>query len=155
MAISALLATFSAINATIYGSARLGFALAKDGELPEVLEVTEWQQPAAGVLTVGGLSLVMANTIDLTSIAIIASAGFLLIFAVTNAAAVKLAGETGGRRWISVLASLACVAALGTLLVQSYHDSPASLWLFLAFIGVAFAFEFTWGRLRGGFNLQP
>ncbi len=154
VAISALLATLSAINATIYGSARLGFALAKDGELPEVLEVTEWHQPAASVLTVGGLSLLLANTIDLTSIAIIASAGFLLIFAITNAAAVKLASETGGRRWISAAAAVACAGALATLLVQSFAEDPQSLWLFLGFLGVAFLFELTYGRLRGGFNLR-
>ncbi|MEJ2468723.1 MAG: APC family permease [Campylobacterales bacterium] len=35
VAVAALLATFSAINATIYGNARLGYTLAKDGRLPE------------------------------------------------------------------------------------------------------------------------
>lgn len=150
VAVAALLATLSAINATIYGSARLGFSLAKDGELPEALEVTEWNQPAASVLTVGALSLLMANTIDLTAIAIIASAGFLLIFAITNAAAVRLASETGGSRWVSGLASLACAAALVALLVTSYRENPGSLWIFLGFIGVAVVFEVTWGRLRRG-----
>ena len=35
IAIAALLSTTSAINATLYGSARLSFIIAKDGELPE------------------------------------------------------------------------------------------------------------------------
>ncbi len=34
IAVTALLSTFSAINATLYGSARLSFTIAKEGELP-------------------------------------------------------------------------------------------------------------------------
>ncbi len=37
VASAALLSTFSAINATIYGNARLGFIIAKDGRLPKDL----------------------------------------------------------------------------------------------------------------------
>ena len=45
VAIAALLATFSAINATIYGNARLGYFLARDGELPEVFDRQLWNEP--------------------------------------------------------------------------------------------------------------
>lgn len=154
VAIAALLATLSAINATIYGSARLGFSLAKDGELPRLLDKKTWNQPAAGVLVVGGLSLLMANLIDLASIAIIASAGFLLIFALTNAAAVKLAPETGGSRVIASVATVACAGALVTLLIRSALDKPSSILIFLGFIAVAVLFEFTWGRIRGKIDVQ-
>jgi hypothetical protein len=101
VAVAALLATFSAINATIYGNARLGFSLAKDGELPEFLERKVWARPVYGVLLTAGLSLLLANLVDLTAIAIMGSAGFLIIFAAVNAANVKLAAETGGNRFIS------------------------------------------------------
>jgi amino acid transporter len=147
VAISALLATFSAINATIYGNARLGYILAKDGELPKPLGKKAWNEPVSGVIIVGALSLLMANSIDLTAIAIISSAGFLLIFAVTNAAAVRLAKETGGNRWISLLATLVSLAALITLLFHTYEDSPHALWVFVGFIIFSFLFELTYGKL--------
>ena len=38
IAIAAMLSTASAINATVYGAARLSYTIAKDGELPTVLE---------------------------------------------------------------------------------------------------------------------
>lgn len=148
VALSALLATFSAINATLYGSARLGFALAKDGEMPEVLERKVWDEPVAGVLTAGGLALLVANLVDLRSIAMIASGGFLLVFAATNAAATRLASETGGDARVSAVAALACLAALGTLLVETGRDNPLALSAFLAFIVFAAAFELTYGKLR-------
>ncbi|MGW8266385.1 MAG: APC family permease [Longimicrobiales bacterium] len=148
VALSALLATFSAINATLYGSARLGFTLAKDGEMPEVLERKVWDEPVAGVLTAGGLALLMANLVDLRSIAMIASGGFLLVFAATNAAAVRLAGEIRGSPWISGVAGVACLGALGTLLVETARDNPFALWAFVSFLVFAAGFEMTYGKLR-------
>jgi len=155
VAVSALLATFSAINATVYGNARLGFMLAKDGELPSILDRKAWHEPAWGVAIVGGLSLLMANLIDLQAIAIISSAGFLLVFAAANAAGFRLAGETGGNRWISLVGAIACVASLGVLLVNRYQTSSRAVWVFLSFIGAAVVFERVYGKLyRGSFNLE-
>ncbi|MEJ2507466.1 MAG: APC family permease, partial [Ignavibacteriaceae bacterium] len=42
ISIAALLSTTSAINATLYGSARLSYIIAKDGELPRFLEDNVW-----------------------------------------------------------------------------------------------------------------
>ena len=131
VAIAALLATLSAINATVYGNARLGFTLAKDGELPSILEEKAWKEPASGVLIVG--------------IAIISSAGFLLIFAAVNVAGTKLATRTGGKKWISLAGSIACMMALLTLLWHTHEDNPHALWIFLFFILLAFLFEISYG----------
>lgn len=155
VAVAALLATFSAINATIYGNARLGFTLAKDGELPEILDRKAWNEPAFGVLASGGLALLMANLIDLTVIAIVASAGFLLVFAVVNAAAARLARETESNRVIPVLGTLACLGALGVLLARAFRENPEALWVFLGFLAGAVIFELTYGMIwRGAFGLH-
>jgi hypothetical protein len=55
-----------------------------------------------GLFITTGLALLVANAFDLTSIATLGSAGFLLIFAAVNAANARHARHTGGRRWISV-----------------------------------------------------
>jgi amino acid transporter len=152
VAFAALLATFSAINATIYGNARLGYILAKDGELPEELDHKTWNKPVWGVLTTVVLSLLLANLIDLSAIAIIGSASFLLIFAVTNASAFKLAEEIGGNRPVLMIACLACLGALATLLVHTYQDNPEAIWVFSSFIAVTVAFELVYGKfIRHGF----
>lgn len=146
--VAAMLATLSAINATIYGNARLGFILAKDRELPEVIEKKVWNQPA-GVLTVGVLSLLVANFMDLQAIAAVASAGFLLLFAVVNFVGVRLAGSIGAKRFPMMLGAIACAVALFVLLKQSFSDNPAACWVFFALLLGAFCFEFMlarWGR---------
>ncbi|MCL5669729.1 MAG: hypothetical protein M1423_00265, partial [Acidobacteria bacterium] len=80
IAVAALLSTTSAINATLYGSARLSFIIAKDGELPATLERPIWHKPLEGLFITAALTLVIANTLDLSSISTIGSAGFLIIF---------------------------------------------------------------------------
>ncbi len=48
IAVAALLSTFSAINATLYGSARLSYTIAKQGELPPFLEKKDLEQTGRG-----------------------------------------------------------------------------------------------------------
>lgn len=147
VSVSALLATFSAINATIYGNARLGFSLAKDGELPQFAARKAWNRPFAGVLLTTALSLLLANFVDLEAIAVMGSAGFLLVFAAVNLAAFKLATETGALRLITGIAAIACFAALVILLINTYEQNPHALWVFAAMIAVACVFEFIYPRI--------
>ena len=149
VAVAALLATFSAINATIYGNARLGLSLARDGELPEFLERKVWARPVYGVLLSAGLSLLLANLVDLTAIAIMGSAGFLIVFAAVNAANVKLAAETGANRFISGLGFFACVGALVALIYHTAEDNAHALWVVGGMIGVSFLFELIYPKISG------
>ena len=48
IAIAAMLSTASAINATLYGSARMSYTIAKARELPAQLERPIWNQPLEG-----------------------------------------------------------------------------------------------------------
>lgn len=149
VSVSALMATFSAINATVYGNARLGYTLAKDGELPEPLEHKIWHRPVAGVLLTALLSLLLANLVDLTGIAIMGSAGFLIIFAVVNLSNLKLASVTSANRTLAAAGFFACIAALATLLYHTVEDNPASLGVVIGMVLSAFLFELIYPRLSG------
>ncbi len=152
VAIAALLSTFSAINATIYGNARLGFFLANTGELPKVLSKEKKGIPTIGVWTTSILSFFLAISIPLTEIAIIASAGFLLIFAIVNISAFKLAKEIKANRLILFFSILCSVLALITLLFHTYSSNPKAVVVFIAFIVFSLFFEWLYGKLiRGHF----
>lgn len=146
--VAAMLATLSAINATIYGNARLGFILAKDRELPEFMERKVWNQPF-GVLVTGAISLGMANLLDIQSIAVIASAGFLLLFAAVNLAGARLSDDIRGRRAPMLLGALVCAGSLGMLLWRSATDAPAACVAFFVVLVAAVLFEFLLRRVRG------
>ncbi|MGD8427800.1 MAG: APC family permease, partial [Balneolaceae bacterium] len=61
ISIAAMLSTFSAINATLYGASRLSYIIAKEGELPKVLEKKIWNQPIEGLIITTVLALLLAN----------------------------------------------------------------------------------------------
>jgi hypothetical protein len=102
------------------------------------------------VISVGVLAGLVANLVDLTAIAIVASAGFLLVFAVANAAAARLAPRTGGSPVIPLVGAVACLGALGVLLARTYADSPHALWIFAGFLAGALLFELLYSRFRHG-----
>jgi amino acid transporter len=148
--VAALLSTLSAINATLYGAARLSYTIAKDGELPEILERKLWNRPVEGLLITSGATLLVANFFDLSSISTMGSAGFLLIFAAVNAANIHLAEKTGSRRWISIAGVLLCLGALYSLLHYTWQHSPSHIWVLAAMLLLAFAVESAYRLWRRG-----
>ncbi|HUZ45452.1 MAG TPA: APC family permease [Terriglobia bacterium] len=141
IAIAALLSTGSAINATLYGASRVSYIIAKDGELPRELERKIWKQPAEGLLITSVLTLLVANLFDLSSISVMGSAGFLLIFAAVNAANVRLHHQTLSRRWISILGAAGCLVALGVLVCQTAASAPREILVLVLMVGLAFLIE--------------
>lgn len=139
--LAALLSTLSAINATFYGAARLSYTIAKDGELPQVLERKLWNRPIEGLLITAGATLLVANLFDLSSISTMGSAGFLIIFAAVNAANARLARQTGSRCWISVLGVILCLGALASLIRYTVRHDPAHIWVLAAMLVLAFVVE--------------
>ncbi|NOZ41567.1 MAG: amino acid permease, partial [Alphaproteobacteria bacterium] len=147
VSIAALLATFSAINATIYGNSRLGYILAMEGELPEIMDEEKRNIPIMGVLITVILSLILANSIDLAEIAIIGSASFLLIFFIVNVGACKLREDINARKGITATASVVSAVALITLLVHTFSYDSRAIAIFFSFIGISLVFETSYGRL--------
>ena len=154
VAIAALLSTFSAINATIFGNARLGFVIAVDGELPTLFEYERGDIPIMGLLFTVILSLFIANLIDLEAIAIIGSASFLLIFFIVNLSALKLYKTIKGNRYIFILSSLVSFFALLTLLLHTYNSNPRAIIIFVSFIFLAISFELLYGKIIRGHFFQ-
>ena len=152
VASAALLSTFSAINATIYGNARLGYIVAKDGKLPRSLmdESKKSGVPFRGVLYTTLLSLILANSIDLTEIAIIGSASFLLIFTLINISAYRLRKEIAAKSFILIISSLLAFLALCTLMLHTYSSNPRAVIIFMSFIIISVLFELIYGRYVRG-----
>ncbi len=143
--VAALLATFSAINATIYGNARLGYIIATEGELPKFLGKEKREIPFMGVIVTLGLSLILANSINLNAIAIIGSASFLLIFFIVNLSAYKLRKTIGANIGILFFSITATFLALITLLYHTYKSNPMAIIIFISFIVISILFELLYG----------
>ncbi len=149
--VAALLATSSAINATLYGSGRLTYVVAKTGELPAELERSLFHEHPEGMIIYALLSLLIANFLPLNAIATMGSAGFLLIFMAVNIANVRLAGDTRSMAWISVLGTLACAIAMLALCWQVWQDpaTRSQLWILAGMILVSVAIEAAYRGVTG------
>jgi uncharacterized protein len=144
--VAAMLSTASAINATLYGSARMTYTIAKSRELPAQLDRPVWNQPLEGLLITAAATVVLANVLDLASISTMGSAGFLIIFAAVNLAEAHTARRRESTPWISVVAALACVAALVALIAKSSLESVSVL---VAMVAVSFGIEATFRKISG------
>lgn len=141
VAISAVLATFSAINATLYGAARLSFVIATEGELPAFIERKVWRQPVVGLLVTAALALLLANFFNIESISAMGSAGFLIIFAIVNAANFVKAEEAQSSRLLAGLGVFACLSALAILVWHTFLRRPNEVWVLLGMVGLALLIE--------------
>lgn len=150
--VAALLSTASAINATLYGTARLTVVIAVDGELPSRLEQKICGKPILGLLLTAAAALITANFVPLAAISTLASAGFLAIFAAVNLANVRLASITRANRTISMTGAVACIAALGALIARTATTRPTDLVLLASLVLLTYAGEATYLRRR---QLRP
>lgn len=144
--IAAMLSTASAINATLYGSARMTYTIAKSRELPAQLERPIWNQPLEGLLITAGATIALANVLNLNSISTMGSAGFLIVFATVNAAEARTARQRGSAPWVSVLAAAACAGALAALVAKS---TAGAVTVLVAMVALSFGIEATFRRVSG------
>ena len=152
--IAALLSTGSAINATLYGTARVSYIIAKDGELPAQLERKKWRQPVEGLFITSAMALVVSNLFDLSNISLMGSAGFLLVFSAVNAANYKLRSHTGSRPWIAILGAAACLGAFGALIWHQIRSAPASIWFLVVMLAFSILAELIY-RGSTGRSIRP
>lgn len=146
--VSAVLATFSAINATLYGSARLSYTIATEGELPSFLEKATWNQPV-GLHFTAFAGLALAIGLPLDSISGLSSAIFLIVFAVVNGAALKMLDSVAGRA-LAGLGLVGCVVSLGVLVSRSISDHPSAAIALAVMLTLSLGFEHFFLRGRRG-----
>lgn len=145
--ITAMISTFSAINATVLGSGRVNQDIAKDGELPEYFCHEFWGKPI-GFLITSLLSVVLVNSIDLQSISTAGSAGFLLIFSVVNYIGFKKYEVLESSKWIHLSAAGLCALAFVTLVGQQYGENKTGVFSALGIIAFCFLFEWIFQKNR-------
>jgi amino acid transporter len=149
IAVAALFSTASAINATLFGAANCCYMIARDGELPVGLARTEWKQATGGLILTAALVVVVTLSFDLSGIAMMGSAAFLLIYAAVNAGHLRVLKRTGASALIVWLSLLACLAMLAVLCVYTYQEQPAAIAALVIIAVASFAAEWVYRRWTG------
>ena len=127
--IAALMSTASAINATLFGSARLAMVMAAEHALPRVFSMRERTRdvPFVSLVVLSVLTGAFLLLADLTVISSFASAVFLAIFAMVNLSAWRLRARIAIRPAVPLAGALFSIAALAVLLWHTWQVDRISL----------------------------
>jgi amino acid transporter len=130
VSIGAAFSTGSAINATLFATARLAYEVAKDGELPAALHHRNRAGlPDRAVIGLGALAAGCAMLGALATLVEAASLTFLFTFAIVGGLAFR---ERAGSRILTGFGAVTAAAALMALVVRLVETDP----LALAFLGL-------------------
>jgi amino acid transporter len=149
IAIAALFSTASAINATLFGSANVCYMIARDGELPADLSRTEWKDATNGLILTAALVVVVTLGFDLSGIAMMGSAAFLLVYAAVNAGHLRVLQQTGANAIIVWLSLITCLVMFAILGVYTYQQQPAAIAALVIIAAGSFVAEWIYRRWTG------
>jgi amino acid transporter len=143
MAIAALLATSSSVNAGLYPANGLSTDLVAKGQFPPALGHPV-RSGTVGLLVTAGLTLVLAAVFDLSAIANLGSATALLGFLLVSVAHLRVVGETGARRWLILLGGLVTAGTFVYFTATTILTDPATLTALLVFLTLAVVLDLAW-----------
>ena len=146
---AALASTSSAINATLYGTARISYMVARYGQLPPSVGKNVWKKAPEGLLIISLLSLLLVETASLEAISTAGSGGFLLVFTAVNLAAVKLRREAKVNPVIAGAGAAAALFALALLIYRMATMNPGQLAVFAALLMGSFLAELLYRTATG------
>lgn len=129
--LGALLSTASAINATLFSTARLGMEMSQEKALPKAFSHKERTNgiPYLSLIVITAAALLFENVLNLTIISSFASSIFLLVFASINLLAFRLRQKNGIRPALpfSQISLMAALAKAGLRFCpECWHYSPRS-----------------------------
>jgi amino acid transporter len=138
VAVAALFATASAINASLYAVTNVTYRLAMLGELPAGLAAPIGHS-REGLIASSMIIIVLAVFFDLASIAAIGAISMLLIHMTVHIGHLRLLDQTGAA---PILVYLAIGANAGAIVLSCYHLAQSSPFI-LIWIGVFIAASLT------------
>ena len=148
MAIAALLATFTSVNANIYGAVGSTSALAKTRQFPPIFGKRGKFGSTVG-LTISALAiLLLAVLADLSAIASLGSVVALVIFLMVALAGLRLRAETGSNALIVWMAILSTTVVLIVFGFQTYRDAPETFIAMIVVLVLAAILEYAWSAMR-------
>lgn len=115
VSIGALFSTASAFNASLFGSSRMTYVMARDRIFPRFFQTVSKKSrvPFISILTISGVTLVFTLVLDLAQIAQLASSIFLILFAIISLSSLVLRKKIKANFIIPLLGFVMALSLLG------------------------------------------
>ena len=134
MATTALLATASAINASLYATTEIGYTMAKDGNLPKEYEYNIFHSNEGLIISIL-LIIPMIVFFNLTEITTVATLTVLIVQGFTHIGHFLKIKQTGAKLSLIVFAILAMFSIVGLTLYYTYKHNPQIIYyLIISFL---------------------
>ena len=154
--IAALLATASAINATVFGASRLASEMATEHLAPTVFSFRNRHRvPWIGVSAITALGIALTLIGGLEFIAAFSRMTFLLVSIAVSVANLRLRHETGSRLLPIVAGLVLMCVTVGLLVVELLRNDRAALIACVAIYGATAASHLAFSRMRQRSRPQP
>jgi len=148
MAVAALLATSSSVNANIYGAVGTTAKLAATRQFPTVFGSRALVGGTRGLTISVAIVLLLANLVDLTAIASLGSVVALAIFLLVAVAGMRLRHEIGARTTVIITAIVATSVVLVVFGVQTMRTEPQTFSAIIGVLLLAVFLEYAWSTIR-------
>jgi amino acid transporter len=149
VASAAILATASAVNATIFAAASIGEDVARKGEITPVLTRTVMGGKPVALLVSAAVVIVLVLFFPLNAVGQMTSLAFLVIYGAVSLGHLRLRSQTGAKAWPLWAAVVINAALFLALLVDAVRTGTPATWITLvaALVG-SFVFEALYRRRR-------
>jgi len=128
--LGAVLATGSAINATLFSAARLVRDASASGEVPGLLGRESRGLPVVALVVVSAVGTALAMLPGITVVIVFGSGAFLAVYTLVNSLQAAMA-ERRRDRVLAATGAIACAAAICALVIELARDDLPSLFILL------------------------
>jgi len=140
MAITALIATASAINATLYAVTEIGYTMAKEGSLPKIYEYHIYNS-FEGLIVSTIIIIPLILFFNLSEITTVAAIVMLIVQGVTHIGHLNVIKETKANKVIIISAIFGMFGIAAITLYSTYHSNPKIAYYLIVTFALAFFIE--------------
>jgi amino acid transporter len=148
---AALLATASAVNATIFAATNVGYDVSENRQLSAALTRTVWRSSPVALFVSAAVIVVLVIFFPLNAVGQMTSLAFLVVYGAVSAGHLRLRRHTGAHAWPLVLAVVLNSLLFVALLVDAIRSGSPATWItLLAALGGSFVLEAVFQRRESG-----
>jgi len=148
VAITALIATASSINANLYAVTNITYQLAKNGQLPAAFG-KPIKKSREGLVISSFFIILIAVFMDLGEIAVLGGISILIVHFITHVGHIRLIRKTGASLTLVAIACLVNLAAILLALRYESERSPNIVIMVIGFLLASFLIETTLRAVLG------
>ena len=144
---AAILATASAVNATIFAASNIGYDVSQNRQISAAMTRTVWRSAPVSLFVSALVTILFVVFFPLSAVGQMTSLAFLVVYGAVSYGHLRLRAHTGAKAWPLWTAVVLNSALFIALLVEAVRSGSPATWITLvaALIG-SFAFEWFYRR---------